>query len=343
MATMQEVADRANVSIATVSFVVNNTKPVAPETRERIMAAIDELGFKRNAAARALASRRTRILALLFPLVERNLSDFVSGAADAAAEHGYTLVIWPVNNDASDAVTSLIDGGNADGVLLMEVQLDDKRVDQLVAARAPFVLIGRTRDPSRLNYVDIDFETTTRTALEHLVTLGHRDVALILEEFDDTPLVGYSPPVRAEQTFLERAAQLGVEPHVFRCRRDPGAGRRLAKQLFDAAPDTTGIILMNEDASFGLISGMTHLGLRIPDDVSVLSIATSEKMGAFSDPVLSTMNAPGSELGRLAANALVAQLDGTADDPTQIMIPCELHVAESTGPAPSARVRRDPV
>jgi DNA-binding LacI/PurR family transcriptional regulator len=55
------------------------------------------------------------------------------------------------------------------------------------------------------------------------------------------------------------------------------------------------------------------------------------------------MNAPGSELGRLAANALVAQLDGTADDPTQIMIPCELHVAESTGPAPSARVRRDPV
>jgi DNA-binding LacI/PurR family transcriptional regulator len=88
---------------------------------------------------------------------------------------------------------------------------------------------------------------------------------------------------------------------------------------------------------------MTHLGLRIPDDVSVLSIATSEKMGAFSDPVLSTMNAPGSELGRLAANALVAQLDGTADDPTQIKIPCELHVAESTGPAPSARVRRDPV
>src|SRR5918998_5728985 len=93
--TMREVAAAAGVSIATVSFVVNNSKPVAPETRERIERAVAELGFRRNVVARALVSRRTRIIALAYPMVEHRLggsaSEFITSAAQAASAAGYHL------------------------------------------------------------------------------------------------------------------------------------------------------------------------------------------------------------------------------------------------------------
>src|SRR6187431_659768 len=98
--TMREVANAAGVSIATVSFVVNNSKRVAPETRERIERAMTELGFRRNIVARALASRRTQIIALVYPVLEHRLSgsitEFITSAARAASAAEYHLVVWPV-------------------------------------------------------------------------------------------------------------------------------------------------------------------------------------------------------------------------------------------------------
>ena len=112
--TMQEVADRAGVSISTVSFVVNGTKPVTPATRERIREAIDELGYRRNAAARTLASRQSHVIVLMYPLTEHHLGAFVEGAARTARAHGYSLILWPTHtDDAAAEVTSLVTAGIA--------------------------------------------------------------------------------------------------------------------------------------------------------------------------------------------------------------------------------------
>ena len=138
MATMQQVADHAQVSISTVSFVVNDSKPVTPETRKRVLEAIDELGYRRNATARALATSKSHNLALLYPLIERNMNVFVESAAEAAENRGYKLVLWPIRGDhAASEVTSLIKTGIADGVLLLEVLLDDERVSKLQGMKAP--------------------------------------------------------------------------------------------------------------------------------------------------------------------------------------------------------------
>ena len=146
---MKDVAERAGVSIATVSFVINNTKRVTPETRLRIEAAMAELGFRRNVVARALASRRTRIIALVYPALEHRIggaiADFITSAARATSEADYHLVVWPISNDATE-LTELVGQGLVDGVLLMEVQLEDARVEVLRGLDVPFALIGRTRD-----------------------------------------------------------------------------------------------------------------------------------------------------------------------------------------------------
>ena len=134
--TMRDVAERAGVSIATVSFVVNNTKPVRAKTRERIEAAMAELGFQRNLVARALASRRTRILALAYPMLDHLLGgsgmEFIIAAARTASGYGYHLMLWPGANDGRE-LTELVGQQLVDGVILMEVQLDDPRVAALRA------------------------------------------------------------------------------------------------------------------------------------------------------------------------------------------------------------------
>lgn len=338
MATMREVAERANVSIATVSFVVNDTKPVSPETRDRILTAMAELGYRRNVVARALASRRTRIIALLVPALDHRLGttamDIVKGAATAAHERGYDIVLWPVGTDV-EHMSELIAGGLVDGVLLMEVRVDDPRVERLTASNATFAMIGRTRNPDGLPFVDMDFERTVENALDYLTGLGHTRIALMTEQLEGTALSGYGPVVRTTTSFHLGMSKRGLVPVSLTCERSPRGGRAAAAELLQAAPETTAIMVMNDTAAFGVVSGLTHAGRQIPRDVSILSIATSAEMAAMSDPVLSTMNAPGEELGRLGAEALIDQLEGHAAALPQVLLPCPLEVAESTGPAPT--------
>ena len=334
MATMRDVAQRANVSIATVSFVVNQTKRVAPETRARIVSAMDELGYRRNIVARALASRRTRIIALLFPALDHRLGStalsFVTSAASTASARGYHLVLWPISNDA-DQVTELVAGGLVDGVLLMEVQLDDARVDRLVESGTPFAMIGRTRDPSGLPFVDMDFERTVEDALDYVTSLGHERIALVVERLDSS-MTGYGPLVRTEESYRRRMVDRGFDPVVVICEESPAGGRSAAAELLSRAPDTTAVLVLNEDAAHGLTSGLLRAGRRIPDDVSILSLATSAEMGAMADPVLTVMSAPGVELGRLGVEALIDRLDGTSAGLPQVLLACPLQIGESTGP-----------
>ena len=197
--TMREVAEAAGVSIATVSFVVNNSKRVAPETRERIERVMAELGFRRNVVARALASRRTRIIALVYPMLAHRLAgsvtEFITSAARAASA-GYHLVVWPVGNDGSE-LAALVGEKLVDGVLLMEVQLDDARVAALRELDIPFALIGRTRDVTGLHYVDIDFDASVQMAMDHLAELGHHRIVLVNGSQEES-FASYGPYVRSE-------------------------------------------------------------------------------------------------------------------------------------------------
>lgn len=337
MATMQQVADHAGVSIATVSFVVNGTKRVSDETTRRVTQAIDELGFEPNANARALASRKSHMIAMLVPLVERDINSFVFGAAAAAADRGYKLVLWPVGDDPKREVSSLIASRMVDGVLLMEVELDDPRVDRLTELGSPFALIGRTRNASALSYVDMDFESATTCAIQQLENLGHRNFALITQKFDAPTLRTYAPPARVEQVFRETLEARGLPHAVFRIPGEPAAGRALPALIFRDHPQTTAIVVMNDDASFGFVSGLKRIGKSVPGDVSVISLGTSDRMGSMSDPELTRLVTRAKEMGSAAALALIDRLEGTDTPPVQVLIPLDLHEGDSTAVAPTAR------
>jgi DNA-binding LacI/PurR family transcriptional regulator len=311
--TMREVAAAAGVSIATVSFVVNNTKPVTPETRRRIERAMEELGFRPNLVARALASRRTQILALVTPFSRLWLGaatrEFVIGAAGAAKEADHHLVIWPVGNDGNELVT-LVGQKLIDGVLLMSVQLDDARVEALRGLNTPFTLIGRTRDVTGLQYVDVDIAASMRMAMDHLAELGHRRIAFVNGDRDEEGVAGFGPYVRAEQAYRELAADRGIEPVVLYCRSDVASGREAARELLARAPGTTAVIIQDEAGAAGLVTELKRHDRSVPDDISVLSMLSSADFAEMWDPTLTTVSTPGLELGRLGVESLLRQLDG---------------------------------
>jgi len=336
--TMQQVADRARVSISTVSFVVNGTKPVTPQTRERVLAAIDELGYRRNAMARALATRRSRIIALLHPIIDRNMNAFVEAAANVAAAAGYSLVLWPLHTDnQAQEVTTLATSGMAEGVLLLEVQFEDERVAQLESAGAPYVLIGRTRELAGRDYVDIDFENTVATVVERLMALGHRHLALIVEDLSGTELADYAPPLRAADAFEHEVSRRGIQGAVFPVPNtvDPGAG--LVDRIAEVAPDTTALVLMHNDAAFGIVRDLRDRGLRVPDDLSLVVIGGSAAYGALVDPPLTTYETPAKEMGTRAAGALIGRLEGNDGEATQMLLPCIPVAGESLAEAPTER------
>jgi DNA-binding LacI/PurR family transcriptional regulator len=327
MVTMRDVADRAGVSIATVSFLLNDTKPVTAATRARVEQAMAELGYRRNVVARALASKRTHIIAMAYPALDHKFgfsaAEFFTSAADAARKQDYHLVLWPVGNDGTE-LTELLGQGLVDGVVLMEVQLDDPRVTVLQESRTPFALIGRTSAPEGLSHVDIDFDTTVEDAVGHLVDLGHRRLVLVSGNLNDPVFSTYGPYVRSEAAYRRVAAEHGLDIVVMESPGSTKAGQELMARLVGEHPETTAVLIVNEFAALGAVSGLNRLGIRVPDDMSVLPLLMAPEMAALTNPELTIMRTPGPELGQLGTEALIRQLEGADPLPPQL-VPAKLY------------------
>lgn len=339
MATMQDVADRAGVSLSTVSYALSGVRPVSAETRERIAAAMAELGFTPNAMARGLASRRSHVLALHYPAVEMaigsTVTEYIASAARAASESGYQLVLWPFAHGEAAQITDLALRGMADGVLLMEVTMQDKRAEALQAAGVPYLLIGRTADCAERPHVDVDFARTTEDAVAHLVAHGHRRIAF-LNHSAASERAGYGPTIRAADGYSRAMSSRGLRAVSLLCDESPVSGRAALDEILGRDPGTTAVITMNEIATVGLMEELRSTGKDVPRDMSVLSIVSSPRTGQMSSPPLATMHAPGAALGRAAVAALLAQIAGTEPDAEPVLVPCAFEEGGTVGAAPHA-------
>lgn len=326
MATMSDVARHAGVALSTVSYVLSGTKPVSAQTRERIEASMAELGYRPNAIARSLASRRTRILALHLPEFDvsagETVFEIVRGAYDRAAEHGYLLTVWPISTErAPQELTDLVGQGHADGVLLVEVALDDPRIPSLQQAEVPFLSVGRPRDSSTLHYVDIDFEATISQALDALVHTGHRDI-MLLGRSREMEASGYGPAVRSHEDFLRLAAERGIAHREHAVDPSPEAGRELARSVLDGPALPDAVIAMNDLAVVGFVNELQVQGVRVPQDMSIVTVVSSRRTASMTSPPLTAWLAAGHEMGRRAVDGLLDQLADPVAPPAQTLVTC---------------------
>jgi DNA-binding LacI/PurR family transcriptional regulator len=333
MATMADIAERAGVALSTVSYVLSGKRSVSEATRQRVFRAIAELDYQPHAFARGLASKRTQTIALLFPALARGHSEmrleFVAQAAEVAAEHGYAFLLWSApDNDAE--ILQLTQQGRVDGLILMEVNLHDSRVDLLKKHNYPFSLIGHCQENDGISFVDLDFEHAIATAVAHLAKLGHRRIALF--NFSATRIeAGYGPAIRSMKSFEQNIKQYGIEGINVNYESSFQNGYDVTQSLLAGDPAISAAIVMQDATIGGVFQALHRLGLRIPDDFSIVTLL-SKRSAEMMTPMLTAIDFPAAEMGRSGAEMLIQQLEGKLTAPIQRLLRVGLTIRQSSGP-----------
>lgn len=337
MVTIGDVARSAGVSRSTVSYALSGKRAISAEVRQRIEAAVRELGYTPNAGARALATSQTRVLALLAQFLSDEFApamlQYILGVTDRARELGYDTLLVS-EEDAVAALSRLSNSRMTDGFVLLNVAEHDSRLDRLRAAPQPGVLVGLPGDPSGLDVFDLDFEATGRLMVDRLHALDHRELVLVSQP-EHVVQRGGAYVWRLANAARERAAELGVTLHAyFAASSQPAIGRDLHAFL-DAHPSATGLLLNNEAAAAALPSVLHERGLRTPDDLSVIGRYSDDFARTFSLPFSSVDSAAG-ELGRRAVEQIVTRIEGDRDAPHRVeLIPPVIDDRGSIAAAPT--------
>jgi DNA-binding LacI/PurR family transcriptional regulator len=334
--TMADVARLAGVSASTVSYVLTGARPISQPTRERIQHAMRELGYTPNIFARSLKSKRSRIIAVLFPRHGRDLGlsslEYILGASDHAQERGYHLLLWTTDADALDDLAQLARQGLVDGALLMEVRLRDPRIEVLRTAGLTFAMIGRNADPAGLDFADTNFDQCARLAVDHLAGEGHRHLGFV-NLSAATIEAGRGNAIRLRDGILRAAAGQRVRVTALTCESSIAGGRAAFAELLAEDPGLTAVIAFNEQATPGIMSAAAGHGWRVPEDFSVLSVDMPAQAALMTTPTMTTVGPTAAGMGRAAADMLIRRLEGDSAGVTQMLFDGELELRESSGPA----------
>lgn len=334
-----EIARRSGVSRSTVSYALSGKRAVAEATRRRIQDVIDELDYRPNAAARALKEGRTRTLGLVIPPAAGRLTfmqlDFVASVMEAAARADLDVLLSPSGGDHDRSFERIVSGRRVDGVILMEIRLDDPRPTRLQRAGMPFVSIGRTARPHEMCWVDMDYATLLARCVDHLADLGHRHIALI-NRSAELVASGYGPGQRAREGFAEATARRGVEGFELCCADHAQAGDACVEEILRTHPEVTAAATINEAALPGVQRALERAGLAIPARFSIAGVAARHWAEQFH-PQLTAADVPAAEMGAIAVQFLIERIAGPEAPPKQELLTPAISLRSSTGPARAPR------
>jgi DNA-binding LacI/PurR family transcriptional regulator len=350
-ATITDVATHAGVSKATVSAVLNAAPRCAGVTRDRVLTAVELLDYRPATGAGAAAARRTsHALGLLIKEADNPYyAGIVSGARAAAEARGYTLLVASSEGDydAERRAVELLHAKEVDGLMVtpvLDARADLSHLFELKRRRYPFVLLEQVRGvPASL--VDVDNVQAACSAAEHLIELGHARLAHFAGP-------GYSTHTHERVHGVRRAcsaaAVLFADGQIVAAGAGLEDGYRAALAFFGgraAADRPTGVTCYNDLVAVGVCRALAELGLRVPDDVSVVGF-DDIPLAQYLPTPLTTVRVPQAAMGRLAAELLVAQVEAASTPPPERhFLDAPLVTRASTGPpgraarAPSAPTR----
>jgi len=332
--TRADVARRARVSVATVSYVINaGPRPVSQTTRARVLRAIQQLDYRPSEIARSLRLQRTRTIGLILPdTANPFFSAVAKGVEDAGFAAGYSVLLGHSGYDVSRerAYAEVMISKQVDGVIYIQATTDAATAQSLLQHRIPTVAVDREIVGVEIDCVVADNYGGSRAATEHLVKLGHRRIACILRS---PALSNARERLRGYQAIL---AEAGLDPNPGYLRFGGAGyedGRRAVEQLFTLDPRPTAVLAFPDIVAVGAIRGIVDAGLRVPEDVSVVGFDDIPSSG-FMDPALTTVAMPKREMGQRAAEVLLARIAGAEPDAAaqRIVLPAVLVVRESTAP-----------
>ena len=330
---IKDIAERAGVSVATVSRALSGSSLVTDETRKRIHELARELNYRPNVSARNLRTRRSMSVLLVVRDVGNPFYlEILKGVEATARAAGYAVLMGNTENDPDREVEyfNMLRDGHADGMILMTGKLPEPQPGESAAvSHLPIVVALEMIETAGFPHVQIDNSAAARSAVEHLIALGHRRIAHIAGPLPEVMAMHRRDGYRAAMA----AAGLPI-PEGYEVRGDYllESGEACATALFDLAEPPSAIFVANDEMAYGAIHALRRLGLDVPGDVSVVGFDDLYLSKAFYPP-LTTVSQPRTDIGRTAMSLLLDILSGddVAAAPA-VVLPTALNIRGSTAP-----------
>ncbi|MCC6615967.1 MAG: LacI family DNA-binding transcriptional regulator [Anaerolineae bacterium] len=329
---LEDIARKAGVSRSTVSRVINNERYVSEPVRQRVLTVIEQEQFQPNPAARALVTRRSKIIGVAIPQTTNvffgDNSYFpmlLQGVAETVNQLDYAMLLWLAESHEIRGTFAqrVIRHRQPDGVLLTSVTDDDPLFEYLLARNRRFVMVeSPPRMNDRVSYVTVDNVHAAETAVNHLIEIGRRRIATITGQINirdaSERLTGY---MNALQT-----AGLPIDERLIAYGRfDREHGYRAMRELLQYEPDA--VFAGGDTAAIGAISALQEAGVRVPEDIAVIGF---DDLDVAVQANLTTIHHSVQTVGSTAAHLLIDILEGRLEHPHHIVLPTELVIRGST-------------
>lgn len=329
MATIREVAENAGVSYATVSHVINNTRLVTQETRERVLAAMDALNYRPNALARSLRQGKTNTLGLVLPdSANPFFAEISRSIEDEAFKKGYSVFLCNTELDTQRELfyVDVLSNKQVDGIIFVAAGDQADSLDFLIRRNMPVVMIDRDIPSVEVDAVLTDHELGGFLATKYLLELGHKRIACIAGPSSITPsaerITGYK---RA----LEEAGLSYEDNLILRGDYHAQSGMEITHSILKMNPRPTAIFALNDLMALGALRAAAEAGYSVPKDLSIVGYDDLE-IARFTTPPLTTIAQPKKEIGAQAVNLLVDRMSRKSRAPSRLVLPPELIIRRST-------------
>lgn len=336
---IKDIASEAGVSTATVSHVINKTKYVSDETRERVERAIEKFNYHPNAHAQMLARGRSNMIGLLVSDISNPFFPEIIKSIEAAVfEAGFHLILLNTNyqpDRALEYVRRLLQMKVA-GIILMIAEFDRSLIDEFKNKKTSVVFHDLGVVGEKMSNIILDYAAGIDEAVRHLVSLGHSKIVHIAGSHDI-----YSAGVR-QTAFVESMKKYfhaDVETKIYEGDFRFEGGRHAAHQILAEADLPTGIVVANDLMALGAIQEFKAAGLRIPEDISIVGF-DDIAFASLADPALTTVCSPRMEIGRRAFEALALTMEKPRQQGIEIRIPTHLVERKSTAPPRVAETKK---
>jgi LacI family transcriptional regulator len=304
---MRDVAERAGLSVSTVSHVINNTRVVSDESRQRVMSAMEELGYRPNALARSLRRRKTNTLGMIVPdSANPFFAEVARAIEDASFAQNYSVILCNSEGDLEkqQAYTNVLIDNRVAGILFVAAGISTELVNDLERRRVPLVVVDREVPGVEVDTVMTNHAQGGSLATQHLINLGHRRIACIAGNSEVSPsaerLKGYRRSL--EDNNLAHDERLVVKGDF-----QYESGYEATTRLLALEDPPSAVFACNDLMAVGCISAARQLGLRVPDELSVVGF-DDVRLASFTNPPLTTIAQPIAEIGELATKMLLERL-----------------------------------
>lgn len=328
--TIYDVAREANVSMATVSRVVNGNPNVKPATRKKVNEVIERLGYRPNAVARGLASKKTTTVGVIIPDISSIFyAELARGIEDIATMYKYNIILS--NSDSNQEkelhLIQTMLGKQVDGVVFMSSNITDEHIEELKKSPVPVVLAGTVEDTEQIPSVNIDYKQAVMDAVAFFKENGHERIAVVTGPVTDA--ITSKKIVPGYHEALEKAGLSFREDYVVETDSTYDSGIEALNQLAELNERPTAIYVCSDEAALGIIHAAYDRGIKIPEELEVIS-SDNTRLSLMVRPRLSTVVQPLYDIGAVSMRLLTKLMNKEEVEESSVILPHRLELRDST-------------